>query len=73
MTMLSFQVPAEIEQKVALIAAQSGTSVELLLNDMTKRMVEDFDAYCIYQEMAAEGSKEVDVALDLLRKPNVAS
>jgi hypothetical protein len=50
--MLSFKVAPEIEEKVSRIAEETGTSVENLLNDMTTRMVEDFDAFRIFQEMA---------------------
>ena len=69
--MLSFKVAPEIEEKVSRIAEETGTSVEDLLNDMTTRMVEDFDAYRVFQEMAARGRGEVDKALELLQKPDI--
>ncbi len=68
MTMLSFQVSPEIEKKIAHMAAKSGTSVEDLLEEMTARMVRDFEAHQMFETMAERGRGEVEQALELLRR-----
>jgi cysteinyl-tRNA synthetase len=67
-TRLSFQVSPEMQDKIARMAAESGLTIENLLEDMTARMVKDFEAYKTFEAMAKRGQGEVEKALELLRR-----
>ncbi|MCD7109788.1 hypothetical protein LRX75_12160 [Rhizobium sp. DKSPLA3] len=56
-------------EKVARIAGERGVSVETLMSDVAVHMVEQFEARELYLREAERGRHEVELALELLRRP----
>lgn len=68
MNAVTFSLPDDVAAKIEEIAAIRGVSIETLLSEMTTKMVDQFEAYKRFEEMAARGKGEVEKALELLRR-----
>lgn len=68
MNAMTFPITSDVETKLAEMAASKGVSVEELLVEMTNHMIREYEAHKLFQEMKERGAKEVDQALELLRR-----
>jgi hypothetical protein len=69
MNAMTFPITPDVETKLSDMAASKGTTVEKLLIEMTDHMIREYEAYKLFEEMRERGTKEVDLALELLRRP----
>jgi predicted transcriptional regulator len=68
MNAFTLELSAEVQQKVDLMAAEKGVTPEHLLSEMAAEMVQQHDAYRLFQEMAARGKGREAEALALLQR-----
>jgi predicted transcriptional regulator len=69
MNAITIPLSPETAETVAHIARERGVSVELLMADMAKHMVQQFETHKLFLEEAERGRAEISEALALLNRP----
>jgi predicted DNA binding CopG/RHH family protein len=68
MTALTLRLPEHKHERLKAMAAQQGTSLARLLDELTTQALVQFDAETRFKIRADRGSNQLDRGLALLRK-----